>query len=142
MPVSGEKHMSYFRVNEKCNGCLACVQNCPADALDSTDVGDHRTLRHNMARCARCGNCWRVCPEDAIEFQHLLENKWDEIASLTLAHCSVCGEILYTTRFGETVSVKLDRTIKPLCPRHRESVASLARAHFFSGGKRPKEVQR
>ncbi|MFQ5484220.1 MAG: 4Fe-4S dicluster domain-containing protein [Desulfobacterales bacterium] len=134
--------MAYFLVNEKCNGCLACVQNCPADALDFTDIGDQRTLRHNMARCARCGQCWRVCPEDAIEFQHLMKNQWDEITSLTLTRCSVCGETVFTTRLGKTVSERLESKIKPLCARHRESVASLAQAHFFPGIKRSKEVSK
>ena len=60
--------MSYFRVNNNCNGCLACVENCPASALRYEDNASTRTISHNMTRCARCGQCWRVCPEDAIEF--------------------------------------------------------------------------
>ncbi len=74
--------MSYFQVNDQCNGCLACVQNCPANALQAIDQGQVRTLQHNMTRCARCGNCWRICPQDAIEFQHLLQNKWDNVVSV------------------------------------------------------------
>ncbi len=46
--------MTYFQVNEKCNGCLACVQNCPARALESHEQDGVQILRHNMARCARC----------------------------------------------------------------------------------------
>ena len=32
--------MSYFRVNDKCNGCLSCVENCPASALNFNDQDD------------------------------------------------------------------------------------------------------
>ena len=81
--------MSFFRVNDKCNGCLACVQNCPASALDYVDQGNKRSLLHNMARCARCGNCWRVCPTQAIEFQHLLDGKWEEVTALNLVRCII-----------------------------------------------------
>ena len=55
--------MSYFRVNENCNGCLACVENCPASALDFVDQKSKRTLKHSMTQCARCGQCWRICPQ-------------------------------------------------------------------------------
>ena len=125
--------MSYFIVNEKCNGCLACVQNCPADALSSEDTADKRILLHNMARCARCGTCWRVCPQDAIEFKHLLESGWDEVLALNLVRCRVCGEALYTANFGETLSAKLNQEPEPLCTRHRETFSLLARAHFYPG---------
>ncbi|MCP4688298.1 MAG: 4Fe-4S dicluster domain-containing protein [Desulfobacterales bacterium] len=122
--------MSYFQVNDKCNGCLACVQNCPANALKSVEESEKRTLLHNMARCARCGNCWRVCPREAIEFQHILKNEWDEVITLDLLLCEVCGEPIYTPEFGETLSEKLDEKVQTLCPRHKEALSLLARAHF------------
>ncbi len=140
MPGSGDKRMPYFQVNNKCNGCLACVQNCPADALDFKDVGDCRTLSHNMARCARCGNCWRVCPQNAIEFQHLMKSGWDDVITLTLTRCRICGDVIYPTDFEKTVSHKLDKTIEPLCPRHRESINKMTQAHFHSTMKGSKEV--
>ncbi len=130
---------NYFKVNEKCNGCLACVQNCPADALSSEDIDDKRTLLHNMTRCARCGNCWRVCPQEAIEFQFLLENQWNAVVTLNLVRCKVCDEALYTINFGETLSGKLDGETKPLCPRHREAFSLLAKAHYFPGRSRPEK---
>ena len=126
--------MSYFRVNEKCNGCLACLQNCPATAIDVIDKDEKRTLLHNMARCARCGTCWRVCPQDAIEFQHILENNWDEVVSLDLVHCKVCGEVLYTRPFEETLNGKIGEQGTPLCARHREALALKAKT-LFAGGK-------
>jgi ferredoxin hydrogenase large subunit len=111
--------MSYFQVNDKCNGCLACVQNCPAGALGYTDKKDTRTLRHNMARCARCLTCWRVCPQDAVEFEHLLINRWDEVVTLILLRCRVCGEPIHTARLTEDIDEKLVDMTEPLCARHR-----------------------
>ncbi len=132
--------MSYFRVNERCNGCLACVENCPADALSARDAQDQRTLLHNMARCARCGNCWRVCPQDAIEFQHLLVGDWDAVTTLPLVRCEVCNAPIDTDRYTETVSSRLGRKMKALCPRHREGIEDFARAAVLSGGKEKREV--
>jgi ferredoxin hydrogenase large subunit len=111
--------MSYFQVNEKCNGCLACVQNCPARALDFRDEGENRALLHNMARCARCLTCWRICPQGAVEFQHLLENRWDEVVTLKLIRCRVCGQPVFTDGLPGALDEKLVDLAEPLCPRHR-----------------------
>ena len=116
--------MSYFIVNDKCNGCLACVENCPAAALDFVDQNDGRTLKHNMTQCARCGQCWRVCPQNAIEFQHLLVGEWDEVITLDLIHCRVCGEPLYSSAFLQKMESELDSAGEALCPKHRQSDAA------------------
>ena len=112
--------MSYFKVNQNCNGCLACMENCPASALSVDDSNGRRTLKHNMAKCARCGQCWRVCPERAIEFQHLLAGGWDDVITLDLIHCRVCGEALYSPSFGQKMEGKLNSTGEVLCPKHRQ----------------------
>jgi ferredoxin len=111
--------MIYFQVNEKCNGCLACVHNCPARALDAKESGGTQTLLHNMARCARCATCWRVCPQHAIEFQHLLENDWDEVVTHAMVRCKVCGEVVYTEPMTESLDTKIREWIEPLCSRHK-----------------------
>jgi len=133
--------MSYFVVNENCNGCLACVQNCPANALTWKDNGEKRVLLHNMARCARCANCWRICPQQAIEFQHFLENQWDEVIALDLIHCRICGEPLYTVDLENALSAKIGTGIDPLCPKHRESDFAGRLALFFSRIRKIREAK-
>ena len=123
--------MSFFKVNAKCNGCLACVQNCPATALDYLDEGTQRKLLHNMTLCARCGNCWRICPTGAIEFQHLLRGPWEEVATMDLVRCAVCGDPLHTVDFGESLSEKLDLEVEALCPKHRKTHAFMAWKRLF-----------
>jgi ferredoxin hydrogenase large subunit len=125
--------MTAFTVNEKCNGCLACVENCPACALSYRDDRLQRTLMHNTALCARCGQCWRVCPQQAIEFQTLLQSAWDEVVTLELLRCSECGEVLYTTEYARCVQGKLHSEIRPLCSRHQEEHTRLAAA--YPGGR-------
>ena len=116
--------MSYFQVNENCNGCLSCVENCPAAALSYNDQDNRRTLQHNMTKCARCGQCWRVCPQEAIEFQHLLVGQWDDVVTMDIIRCRVCGEPLYSPDFHQKVfgAVKTDQ--EPLCRLHRQRQAA------------------
>lgn len=117
--------MSYFRVNESCNGCGACVQCCPGSALDFRDEGERRTLLHNMTRCARCATCWRVCPQDAVELQHLLASGWDEVVTLPLVRCRVCGEPVHSTGLPERLDEKVASLVVPLCDRHRAGERAL-----------------
>ena len=124
--------MSYFRVNDKCNGCLSCVENCPASALSYNDRDYRRTLQHNMTKCARCGQCWRVCPQEAIEFQHLLVGPWDDVVTLDLIRCRVCGEPLYSPDYQQKVFETVNTNNDPLCPLHRQRQAASRWPHILA----------
>ena len=134
--------MSFFKINDKCNGCLACVQNCPATALSYRDKGEKRKLLHNMPRCARCGNCWRVCPQDAVEFQHLLNDHWDDVATMDLLRCVVCGEPLYTMDFSDTLADKLEKSVENLCSLHRKTQAMDTWKRVTPEKTKPEEVEK
>lgn len=110
--------MSFFELNERCTGCLACVENCPTGALAFRDESGTRIILHNISRCARCATCFRVCPEQAIEFGRLLEGRWEEIKRLELVRCRVCAEVLHTVPLGKKIPAKV-LPPEPLCPKHR-----------------------
>ncbi|MCP4024010.1 MAG: 4Fe-4S dicluster domain-containing protein [Desulfobacteraceae bacterium] len=111
--------MGLFKVNDNCNGCLACEQNCPASALNHFDQDNKRKIMHNISLCARCGHCWRLCPQDAIEFKELISGKWDLVTALDLLHCEVCGEPVFTPKLSKDVSKSMNNEVRVLCPDHK-----------------------
>lgn len=59
----------------KCpDGCRACVDACPTDALSSNDVplagggASYSGLRLDLGRCLFCVDCVEACPEGAVQF--------------------------------------------------------------------------
>ncbi len=47
---------------DDCNGCEACIERCPMNAISFDDVA-----RINPERCIGCGVCAVTCPVDAIK---------------------------------------------------------------------------
>jgi len=46
------------------NGCRACIEACPTDALGADPAG----LRLDLGRCLFCTECSDACPEGAVRF--------------------------------------------------------------------------
>jgi len=90
---------------ETCIGCGACVNWCPADAIELIDdvKNKKRTLIWHYDRCIMCGECERICTtEDGVKMvpdfalagfkrENLCEKKECE-----LVLCENCGEIIAT----------------------------------------------
>lgn len=129
--------MSYFSVNDRCTGCLACVHNCPAGALSFDHEEDRRILLHNIIACAKCGNCWRICPEQAVDFQTLLEGRWDQVVVLQCLKCTVCGEPVYTVAHQRTLKAKFGHETEPLCPLHKADVRADSWLRAAKSGTKP-----
>lgn len=53
--------------NERCMGCGACEQVCPAGAITVKDEGNTREIEVNYGNCIRCGQCASSCPVEGIK---------------------------------------------------------------------------
>ena len=51
--------ISYYIDPEKCQACMICIRNCPAEAIE----GDKNTIHViDQGKCTKCGTCLEVCP--------------------------------------------------------------------------------
>jgi len=51
--------VTYYIDPEKCEGCMICARNCPAEAI----LGDKRMVHViDQDKCIKCGVCSDVCP--------------------------------------------------------------------------------
>jgi NADH-quinone oxidoreductase subunit F len=51
--------ISYYIEPEKCQACLICLRNCPAEAI----TGDKNVVHTiDQGKCTKCGTCLEVCP--------------------------------------------------------------------------------
>ena len=78
------------------DGCRACVEACPTDALRIGDGG----LRLDLGRCLFCNECVEACPEGAIGFtteHRMATRRCDDlvVGSGFVARAQAC--LLYTS---------------------------------------------
>ena len=51
--------ISYYINPEKCNACMLCFRNCPANAI----IGERMKIHIiDQSKCTKCGTCYDVCP--------------------------------------------------------------------------------
>ncbi len=54
------KLISYYILPDKCEGCVICLRNCPAEAISG---GKRMVHVIDQEKCDRCGTCLDVCPD-------------------------------------------------------------------------------
>ena len=52
-----------YSINQDCQGCQACVRNCPTQAISGVRREVHEI---DPQKCIDCGTCGRVCPYNAV----------------------------------------------------------------------------
>ncbi|RJX29664.1 MAG: NADH-quinone oxidoreductase subunit NuoF [Dethiobacter sp.] len=52
--------VSYFIQPDRCQGCTACLKNCPSGAIDGGKGLIHVIIQE---KCVKCGICFEVCPD-------------------------------------------------------------------------------
>lgn len=123
VPHSNFRGLPKFN-QERCVGCLACEQICPADALAhqdiivETDQGKKRAKRvliHYTDTCVFCGQCEAACIADHEGIKSSRE--WDlaffdrskayETIEKELALCEMCGTVIGCTDHLAWIGEKL-----------------------------------
>jgi NAD(P)H-quinone oxidoreductase subunit I len=75
--------------SEKCTGCLLCVKDCPAQAIEvfMVDKANKRfVLRYHLDRCTFCSQCVVSCRPGALEMSNA---EW-ELAGTNRNAFTVC----------------------------------------------------
>lgn len=95
----------------RCTLCLACVSQCPANALSAGD--ETPQLGFIEANCVQCGLCCRTCPEDAIAIapRYLYDFPTRNTRRILYEEepfaCIVCGKPFATRSVIENVTKKM-----------------------------------
>lgn len=98
---------------DKCIGCGACANACPARLITLDDVNGYRTLHFELGRCTYCASCRDVCPQQALRMSPQFELSTSSLEDLQiyvqfkLVLCRSCGEAVGTQRSVNLVNDKL-----------------------------------
>jgi len=102
---------------EKCTGCGACAQVCPARAIDMSDEDGKRTVKFDYSKCIFCASCEEICPDDAIEmaarYQVVTKNKAEAVdeAKVELLKCAGCGAFSISKRQIDSVIERINEDV-------------------------------
>ncbi len=96
---------------ERCTLCMACVSQCPANALSAGD--EKPQLKFIEANCVQCGLCCRSCPEDAIAasprflYDAVKRNRMRVLNEEEPFCCIRCGKAFATRSMIERITQKM-----------------------------------
>ena len=107
--------------DQKCVGCLACEEVCPAEAIAHKDAVEDktnpkRTMIHYTDTCIFCGQCEAACIADHEGIK--LSNDWElsffdrkedavEAIEKELQLCEICGEAIACCDHLKWISEKI-----------------------------------
>jgi NADH-quinone oxidoreductase subunit F len=57
-----------YSINDECNGCTRCSQECPVNAIPFKPYEKHQI---DEKLCTKCDNCRIVCPVNAVEIVNI-----------------------------------------------------------------------
>lgn len=124
--------------NEKCIGCGACAEVCPAKAISVVDEGNVRRIEVAYGSCIFCGQCAENCPTKGITLSEEYSNVYTSLSDARtsvereLVRCEVCGNAIATIdhlrwiidRLG-TKAFSNTTLIRVVCGASREEVEKL-----------------
>ena len=90
-------------VEEKCIGCTACYEVCPAGAIRFTDNGGIRRIERHYDECIFCSECAVHCSTGegiriTTEYDLAVLDRSEAVESVEkqLAYCDICGGVVST----------------------------------------------
>ncbi|MEO0132371.1 MAG: 4Fe-4S binding protein [candidate division WOR-3 bacterium] len=102
IPPQGFRGVIVFN-QEKCIGCGACVEVCPANARAIQDDLEQKVRKviHYQERCIYCGQCVNYCPtQEGIkhtqeyDLARLTKDGYTNIIEKELVLCELCGNVV------------------------------------------------
>jgi NADH-quinone oxidoreductase subunit F len=67
-PAKKCRDLIKYVINDHCNGCTKCFQECPVGAIEFKPYEKHAI---DQELCTKCDSCRIVCPEDAVEIANI-----------------------------------------------------------------------
>ncbi|MDD2889579.1 MAG: 4Fe-4S binding protein [bacterium] len=90
--------------SEKCIGCGACIEVCPAESrkLEDDIKKENRKIIYYSDKCIFCGQCEAACPSEALkhinefDLADVKRDSYTEVVEKALVFCEKCGKTIST----------------------------------------------